>query len=153
MACCFTSEGPRFVHVNGGRRDIVARKFHITVNEFVHQSNTPSHTRTHPRIIKCILPRAQTPLCLLSIRCTISYTHTHTHTHLFSTTVIQYQYNIDNIDTWELYHTGIYLQYHVCRASITSSAFWEMQSVMNLFFFGWFAAGTVLGLSRWCSVL
>ena len=29
----------------------------------------------------------------------LALTLTYTHTHLFSTTVIQYQYNIDNIDT------------------------------------------------------
>lgn len=80
------------------------------------------------------LPGAQTPSCRnASEFCT----NTYTHTHLFSTTVTQYQYNVENVDTRQLYHTGIYLQYHVCRASITSSAFWEMQSVMSVFLADW----------------
>lgn len=97
------------------------RESKLVCSSLRHPSHSASHTQTNQREIKLAQSCA---IMLLSI-CTIC-----THAHFFSTTVIQYQYNKGNVDTWELYH--IYLQYHVCRVSFNSSAFWEMQSVTSL---------------------
>lgn len=76
------------------------------------------------------------------------------YTHLFSINVMQYQYGIDQISLHDNCTT---------QASIYSTMFVELPLLLVhsgrcspwwvFFFFGWFTAGTVLGLSRWCSVL